>query len=165
MLNIKKIIIYVILVLALAVIIRTLMPKSYSGEEQMAEAISEELNTDAEIFDVVNKDQRTFVGYYDGNYSYAAFDKRPDGTFELIEVKRANKLAERADNIFVDNTGEFLIVVSNNNKLYNITFKTDDGYNVEHSVFGNPSLSVIEFPNEDFNGEYIFFDSHGMPIN
>lgn len=164
MLNPKKIIISVIIVFLLGFIIRSLMPKSYSGEEQMAEEISKELNTEVEIFDIVNKDEKTFVGYSDGEYSYAAFNKKSDGSFELLEVKRANKLAERAEDIFVDNTGEFLIVVSNNKRLSSITFKTDKGFNEECSVFGNPSLSVIELPNEDINGEYNFYDSHGMPI-
>jgi len=158
----KKIVIVVICVILLGFIIRSLMPKSYSGEEQMAEAISKELNTDAEIFETVIKGNKTFVGFYDGNYSYAVFNKNDDGSFELSQIKRSDKLAERAEDIYVDNTGEFLIVVSNNSKLSKITFTADNGIDEEHSVFGNPSLSLIELPNEDYNGEYNFYDSHGM---
>ncbi|MEA4972677.1 MAG: hypothetical protein VB119_05800 [Candidatus Metalachnospira sp.] len=158
----KKIVISVICVILLAFIIRALTPKSYSGEEQMAEAISKELNTDAEIFETVSKGDKTFAGFYDGNYGYALFNKKDDGTFELSQLKKADKLAERAEDIFVDNTGELLIVISNNSKLWKITFKADNGTEEEHTVFGNPSLSVIELPNEDYNGEYNFCDSHGL---
>lgn len=165
MVNPKKTVISVVGMLLLGFIIGALMPKSYSGEEQMQKAISQELNSPGvEIFDTVTKGDKKFVGYSCDGYSYALFNKKTDGTFELSEVKRADKLAERAEDIFVDNTGEYLVIVSNNTKLSKIFFKADSGTEKDCSVWGNPSISIIDLPKEAFNGEYTFSDSHGIPI-
>ena len=60
--KVKRTVVMIVLVLVLAVIIRNLMPSSYSGEDEMQKAVAAETGVPVEIFATEAYDNKYLAG-------------------------------------------------------------------------------------------------------
>ncbi|QOR34461.1 hypothetical protein IMX26_13320 [Clostridium sp. 'deep sea'] len=145
--------------------------------------IVKQLNTKKSvvIFGTTDIEDYRFVGYLIGNTvqsqrcSYAVFKKVDTDYYQINSVIYSKKMTSRAQDIVVSNfsfvkTGNtastmFLIVLSKNANLAKITFeiKNEDNITIK-KVYINPSITIFEYPQYDFTGEYLFYDKDGNII-
>ena len=168
--KVKRTVVIIALVLVLAVIIRNLMPSSYSGEDEMQKEVAAETGASVEIFATEAYDNKYLAGYKtEKGCGYAEFTKDKDGKFVLGAIKQPEELEEMGEDIFVDMYDDKAVVSSGNSALSKIgIIKTVNGFlNAEEertSVHGNPSLTIISLGDGEKITQINFYDSKGMPV-
>ncbi len=116
----------------------------------------------------------TLTGEESAKAGIAVIKEEDNSKPELIKTYRFEKLTKRAQDIYVAYVDLFqeekeqypyLAVISTNPALSLITMNFDNNTANQLKVDGNPSLTMIEFPDETAGGEYQFFDAAGNVIN
>jgi len=135
-----------------------------------------EENKQIKIFDTYEISDYKIVGFTlvgSEKCGFAVLRQYGNSGYELISVTRYEQLTKRALDIFVKyidlydekhKVMSYLVVLSLNAELSKIKMTIDDGEPIYREINSNPSLTVIEFPDEPFMGEYLFYDKSGNLI-
>ena len=164
-----------------------LSQKQYASDPASMEAIiAGELGEPAEVFGTVqlNNGDIMLAGYLTGTpqtaqrCGYAKFQKSSPDSYELISLKKPEKLAERAQEIWADTlhyssekaSYDCLVILSNHPKLSKVqlTIETSGapGQVQKQDVSSCPAVCAIECPSpdSDYSWEYRFYDDDGNEI-
>ncbi len=123
------------------------------------------------IFQVEEIDEYRFVGYsFDAQYGFAVFKQNDAGNYVYDHAYKRDNLIYRVEDIGVGHHANYWIAVSGNPALSTVQFSME--YNsgdkqdelITKQITECPSLSVIKLPEENFGGEYSFYDRDGNLI-
>ena len=115
----------------------------------------------------------TLAGKEQSKSGYAKLEKLNHSRYKLIKVNRFEDLTKRALDIYIDYISVFddnhelksyLLVIGMNAELSKIELTINDGEPINKEVDSNPSLTLLELPNEPYEGEYLFYDKSGKQI-
>ncbi len=167
----KKCLPVLLVIIMLILLSGCLGGQTYSDVPSMEKKIAKELDAEqVSAFDVQDIGVYRFVGYtFDSQYSFAVFKQNDKGDYTFDYVKKPENLVPRAENIGVGYHSIYWIAVSSNESLDTIKFEIDaqSDFNdkiITLEITENPSISVIELPDENYQGEYNFYDGQGNLI-
>ena len=167
----KKSIVIAIVLLVVTFLISFLKNQTFNDTKSMETKIAKELNTkEVSIFGLQDNDKYRFIGFtFNNDYGFAVFKQNENGDYIFERIKKADRMIPRALDIVVAYHDDYWIALSNNKNLNTIKFKIMDKLNSDEKIItvevtDNPSISVIKLPNEDYNGEYNFYDDKSYLI-
>lgn len=115
----------------------------------------------------------TLAGKEQSKSGYAVLEKLDHSRYKLKKVNRLEDLTKRALDIYIDYISVFdekhelesyLLVIGMNAELSKVKLTINDGKPINKEVDSNPSLTLVELPNEPYEGEYLFYDKSGNLI-
>lgn len=172
-------IILVILVIAVIFVIAINQFNSHTNIHELIEkSLSEQYEEDIKIkifetYEVFNYKIIGFTIEENEKCSFAVLEQDGDLKYKLIRLDKYEKLLKRGldiyvqyidlynDNLELDN---YMIVLSMNAELSKIEKSLNDGKPTYYNIASSPSMTVLKFPLEASEVQYIFYDRLGNEI-
>ncbi|EPR07737.1 hypothetical protein [Ruminiclostridium papyrosolvens] len=173
----KLIIITIIFVALISAIINSMPDKSTDMSKLIEKTLSKQYKDKTKIgifdtYEVLDYKIAGFIEVGSDKCGFSVLKQDINSRFELISVNRFDRLMKRALDTYIqyidlkDEKYElgferYLVILSMNPELSRIKMTVDDGKPIYKEIKSTPSLTVLKYPIEATNAEYLFYDKAG----